>query len=53
MGLNYIISKYAMVNKKGVEINDEKDEFIVRLPLIQPVDEVETITKEIITPLSA
>jgi two-component system, LytTR family, sensor kinase len=53
MGLNYIISKYAMVNKKGVEISNERDEFIVKLPLLQPLDEVEAISKEIKTPVSA
>lgn len=35
MGLNYIISKYAMVNRKGVEIDDAFGQFSVRLPLIK------------------
>ncbi|MBE7170820.1 MAG: histidine kinase [Williamsia sp.] len=35
MGLNYIISKYALVNVTGVEIEDKHAEFIVRLPLIK------------------
>ena len=41
MGLNYIISKYAMVNKNGVEIDDALDYFTVRLPLIRPLDALE------------
>jgi len=42
MGLNYIITKYAMVHLKGVEIDDKQDEFIVRLPLIKPSEPIET-----------
>ncbi|HVG12374.1 MAG TPA: histidine kinase, partial [Flavisolibacter sp.] len=38
MGLNYIISKYALVNKSGVEIDDAGDHFTVRLPLLKPME---------------
>lgn len=40
MGLNYIISKYALVNVKGVEIEDESDHFVVKLPLIRPAEQM-------------
>jgi len=53
MGLNYIISKYAMVNEKGVVINNEQNEFIVRLPLIKPIETIEEVkNKETKRPLS-
>jgi len=38
MGLNYIISKYALVNTKGVEIDETANHFTVTLPLIKPVE---------------
>jgi sensor histidine kinase YesM len=41
MGLNYIISKYALVNKDGVEIDDAGNHFTVRLPLIKPVETID------------
>ena len=41
MGLNYIISKYALVNKKGVEIDEGQEYFTVRLPLIKPMENLE------------
>jgi two-component system LytT family sensor kinase len=41
MGLNYIVSKYAMVNRKGVEIDESFDQFTVKLPLIRPIEMID------------
>jgi two-component system, LytTR family, sensor kinase len=44
--LSYIISKYAMVNKKGVEITSNDKEFVVKLPLLKPLHDGEATNKE-------
>jgi two-component system LytT family sensor kinase len=41
MGLNYIISKYALVNKKGVEIDETPQHFTVKLPLIRSLEAID------------
>jgi two-component system, LytTR family, sensor kinase len=45
MRLNYIISRYAQVTKKSVDIIKDQNEFIVKLPLLKPLDEVDLKNK--------